>query len=184
MLVRSSTAGLLAAMALSLSPDPTSYFTLESSGAIRLAVRSEEARYGMVPETVNRRPVLAISLGATSADGSLSLFTYGDEEIRPGRYRVSSALLEQRTAERWFHPCLVVGAVEHPLGFFHGETGWVTITASEQGRISGEFEIRARGFLASNPDDEEQWVTVQGTFTAAGDSTVVSSASLTPLVIQ
>ena len=172
MLARSSTVGLLATIALSLPADPAApYFTLESTGAVRLAVTSDEARYGIIPEAVNQRPVLGISLGATRADGVLLLYTYADEVLRPGRYPVGSSLPEQHFAGRRFHPCFVAGTPERPLGFFHGESGWVTITAAEAGRISGEFEIRARGFLAADMTDEDQWVTLRGTFSAEGDST-------------
>jgi len=185
MRARSSAASLLAALALSLLPGPEApSYILESTGAIRILLGGDEASFGLLPEPVNGRPVINISLGPTQGEGALWLFAYADEVLRPGRFQVANWLPEQPFAGRYFHPCFVAGTVASPRGFFHGETGWVTITASEQGRISGEFQIRARGFLASNPDDEEQWVTVQGTFTAAGDSTVVSSASLTPLVIQ
>jgi hypothetical protein len=175
MLARSSAVGLLATIALSLPPDPPApYFTLESTGAVRVAVTSEEARYGIIPEAVNQRPVLGISLGATRANGVLLLYTYADEVLRPGRYPVGSSLPEQPFAGRRFHPCFVAGTAERPLGFFHGESGWVTITAAEAGRISGEFEIQARGFLAAETTDEDQWVTVRGTFSAEGDSTVAA----------
>ena len=175
MLARSSAVGLLATMALSLPGDtPVPYFTLQSSGAVRLAVSSDEARYGISPESVNQRPVLAISLGATRAAGAVLLYTYGDEVLRPGRYPVGSSLPEQRSAGRQFHPCFVAGSVERPQGFFHGESGWVTITAAEAGRITGEFEIRARGFLAADTTNEDQWVTVRGTFSAEGDRTAVA----------
>jgi hypothetical protein len=184
MLARSSTVGLLAMTALALSADPAPYFSLESSGAVRLAITSDEARYGLVPPTANERPVLAISLGATRAAGSLLLYTYGDEVIRPGRYPVASSLPEDPTAERHFHPCLVIGTVQSPKGFFHGESGWVTVTAVEAGRISGEFEIQARGFLAADTTDEDQWVTVRGSFSAEGDSTVASAVSSSSLVAQ
>jgi len=69
MLARSSTVGLLATIALSLAADPVPSFTLQSSGALSLAVASDDARYGIVPGSVNQRPVLAISLGATRAQG-------------------------------------------------------------------------------------------------------------------
>jgi hypothetical protein len=176
MLARSSTVGLLATIALSLPADPVAApsFTLESSGALSLAVTSDEAQYGIVPNSVNHRPVLAISLGATRGDGALLLYTYADEVLRPGRYPVGPSLPEQRFAGRQFHPSFVAGSMERPLGYFHGESGWVTITATEAGRISGEFEIRARGFLAADMTDEDQWVTVQGTFSAEGDSTVTA----------
>ena len=175
MRARSSMVSLLATMALSQSADPLPYFTLESSGAVSLAVTSGEARYGIVPDPRGGRPVLSISLGATKAEGSLSLFTDGEAALRPGRYRVSSSLPEQPTAERWFHPCFVAGTVERPRGFFHGESGWVTITSVEQGRITGEYQIRARGFLAPDLADENQWVTIRGTFSAEGESETASA---------
>ena len=50
----------------------------------------------------------------------------------------------------------------------------MTITAVEAGRISGEYEMRARGFLASDTTDEDQWVTIRGRFSADGDSTITA----------
>lgn len=174
MLARSYAVGLLAAVALPLSDDPAPYFNLESSGAVQLAVTSDEARYGLIPESVNGRPVIAISLGATRGEAALVLYTYADEPLRPGRYPTASSLPEQPSAGRWFHPCFMPGTVERPLGFFHGESGWVTITAAEAGRISGKFEIQARGFLAAATTNENEWVTVRGKFSAEGDSTVAA----------
>jgi hypothetical protein len=178
MLARSSTVGLLAALALPLSRAPAPHYTLESTGAVRLSVTSDEAQYGLVPESVNGRRVIAISLGATKGDAALVLYTYADEPLRAGRYPIASSLPEQPFAGRRFHPCFVPGTVERPLGFFHGESGWVTITAAESGRISGEFDIQARGFLATGPADEDQQVTLRGRFTAEGDSTVAASQAV------
>jgi hypothetical protein len=70
------------------------------------------------------------------------------------------------------------GSVERPLGWYHGESGWVTITEAGPNRMSGTFEVRARGFTAADPLDEEQWVTVQGSFDAAGDSTIASITAI------
>jgi len=115
MRAHSPVVGLLAIIAL-FQPDPLPYFTLESSGAVSLAVTSGEARYGIMPDPRGGRSVLSISLGASTAAGSLSLFTDGEAALRPGRYRVSSSLPEQPTGERWFHPCFVAGTVERPRG--------------------------------------------------------------------
>lgn len=178
MRARSSTVGLLTTLAFSLPADSAPRFTLESTGALRMAVTSEEARFSLVPEPVHGRPVIGISLGATQGDGALLLYTYADEALRPGRYPVGPALPEDPSAGRRFHPCFVAGTVERPLGFFHGEIGWVTITAVEGGRISGEYEMRARGFLASDMEDEDQWVTIRGTFDAEGDGTITGVRSV------
>jgi hypothetical protein len=174
MRARSSTAGLLAILTLPLPADTAPYFTLESTGALRLEVTSGEARVGLMRDPSNGHPVMEISLGATSGDAALMLFTYADEALGPGRYPVGSELPEDPSAGRRFHPCFIAGTVERPVGFFHGEVGWVTITAVEGGRILGEYEIQARGFLASDTDDENQWVTIRGRFGAEGDSTVAA----------
>jgi hypothetical protein len=183
MLARSSTVGLAAAIALWFGLYPTAgYFTLESSGAIHVAAVGDEARYGMVHELVNHRPVMAISLGATRATGSLSLYTYGDEVLRPGRYPIVSSLSQGRPAAREFHAAFVAGSPERPLGAFTGQSGWVTITDADAGRISGEFDIRARGFLAAGSQDEDRLVTVQGSFIAEGDSTELTRGAVSAVM--
>jgi hypothetical protein len=168
---RSSLFGLIATVAVSLPSHPAPSYTLEAEGALRLASSGQEARYGLMRDPSNGRAILEISLGATQGEAALSLFTYADSELRPGRYPVAMSLPEGPSAGRRFHPCFVAGTVQRPVGFFHGETGWVAITGVGGGRITGEYEIRARGYLASNMDDENQWVTLRGTFVAAGDST-------------
>jgi hypothetical protein len=177
MRARSSAAGLLAALALSLpAPPDAPYYTLESSGAIGLVLSGSEATYSLLSEPVNGRPVINISLGPTQGEGALWLFAYADE-VRPGRFQVANWLPEQPFAGRYFHPCFVAGTVASPRGFFHGQTGWVTITSVEGGRISGEFEMRASGFLAEDTSDEDQWVTLRGRFSVTGDSTVAADQS-------
>ena len=92
--------------------------------------------------------VLGITLGASQGDVAVMLYTFADSALRPGKYPVASSLPEDRAAGRWFHPCVIAGTVERPVGFFHGESGWVSITAVEVGKISGEYEIRARDWDA------------------------------------
>jgi hypothetical protein len=178
MRARSWTVGLLATLALPLPADPAPYFTLESTGALTLALTSAEARFGLMRDPDKGRPILALSLGAERGEAALLLFTYADEPLRPGRYPVASSLPQQPFAGRRFHPCFIAGSVERPRGFFHGEIGWVTITAIEGGRISGAYEMRARGFIASDPKDEDRWVTIRGTFGADGDSAVARALAV------
>jgi hypothetical protein len=63
---------------------------------------------------------------------------------------------------------------------FHGDSGWVMITRAEAGRIAGEFELQARGFLGADVGDESQRVTVRGRFEARGDSTISAIESVSP----
>ena len=178
MRARTSAASLLAALALSLPPRPEApSYAMESTGAIRLVLSGDEASYGLLPEPLNGRPVINISLGPTQGEGALWLFAYADEVLRPGRFQAANGLPEQPFAGRSFHPCFVAGTVASPRGFFHGESGWVTITSVEDGRISGEFEIRARGFLAEDMSDEDRWVTLRGRFSVTGDSTIAANQS-------
>jgi hypothetical protein len=163
--------GMLAATALSL-PSDTPCFTFDASGAVSLSVTSDEASYGLIPERVNEARVLAISLGATRAQGSLTLYTQGDHPPRPGRYPVHFSWDEQADGGPMFHACFIAGTPERPLGYFHGESGWVTIDRVQAGQISGEFELQARGSLAADMNDEDQWVTVRGSFVAERDSTI------------
>jgi hypothetical protein len=172
----SSLLGLVATLAVSLPSYPASSYTLEATGALRLASSGQEAGYGVMRDPSNGRAILHISLGATQGEAALSLFTYADSDLVPGRYPVAMSLPEDPSAGRWFHPCFSAGTVERPVGFFHGETGWVTITSVGDGQITGEYEIGARGYLASNMDDENQRVTLRGTFVAAGDSTAAAMA--------
>ena len=178
MYARSSTLAILAAMALVLPAIPAPRFTLGTTGAITLNVAGYEARYGVVPSSVNGRPLLTVSLGATNARGSLMLSVPGDRVPATGRYPIRSSWNDEGIEQHAFHAGLVAGSPEHPLGWFHGESGWVTITDAAEGLMSGQFEIRARGFMSAHPDDENRWVTVRGTFHAHGDSTIATIASL------
>jgi hypothetical protein len=171
MFARSSVLGLLAVSLLSLSSDGPPSFSLKATGAVRLAVASDEASYGLTPERIRGRPVLAISLGAYRGEGSLSLFTQGSELPKTGRYPVLADWPDEFDGDRMFHACFIAGTVTRPVGAFHGESGWVNITSVEDGRIAGEFELRARGMLAADIANEDVWVTVRGSFVAAGDST-------------
>lgn len=112
-----------------------------------------------------------ISLGATAAAGALQLTMPGDGPPAPGRYPIRSSW-DQLSETTSFHASFMPGSVERPLGWYHGELGWVTITESGPGRVSGIFEMEARGYSAADPLDEERWVTVRGSFAAEGDRTL------------
>jgi hypothetical protein len=183
MFARSPVLALSAVMVLGLpsATESRAPFTLGATGAVNLSVTGDEARYGLVVPGVDGVPLLSISLGATSTAGALTLSRMGPDEPSPGRYQVRS--WEERTGDPMeFQALFVAGSVERPVGVFHGESGTVTILRSGAGRIHGAFEIRARGFLAANMEDEDQWVTVRGTFEAQGDSTVAQVQSISSAV--
>jgi hypothetical protein len=156
----------LTAIALAFPVNHGPRFTLGATGAITMNVAGDEARYGVVPAEVAGHPRVTISLGATRAAGALLLSVRGDRVPETGRYPIGT-----------FEVYFAAGSPERPLGWFHGESGWVTIAEAEAERVSGEFEIRARGFTTDDPDNENQWVTLRGKFEAHGDSTVATVAS-------
>ena len=179
MFTRFSILGLAAALAAAPSPSPFPFpgpgpaFSLASTGALRQSVSGTEAHFSISPDLVEGKRELAIALGPKEGDGAIWLFTGADEPLRPGLYPVVYHWTEHGTgAAREFHACYMPGSAGHPLGMFHSESGWLTITESEPGRIAGTFELQARGFLAANEKDENQWVTVRGTFVAEEDRAV------------
>ena len=176
MYARSAAAlGILAAIAFALPAASTPGFTLHSTGAYRLRTAGDEARFGVVP--TGGHPVLTVSLGATSARGAVLLTRQGGRLPAPGRYPIRSAWDESGRDTAAFHGSFIAGTVEQPVGWFHGEAGWVTITNAEEGRIAGEFEIRAQGFLSADQTDEDRWVTVRGSFDAEGEGTAAKMAA-------
>lgn len=180
MLARSSTAGLFAVALLALPADHAApSYTLESTGALAVSSSGPEASFGRVPESPHERPAISITLGAPTGQAVLALYTYADIPLTPGRYPVAMELPDDPATPLRFHPCFIVGTPEHPRGFFHGETGWVTVTDVGPGWIAGEFEIEAQGFLAENDRDESRRVTIRGRFGAKGDSTVALVAMST-----
>jgi hypothetical protein len=178
MYFRTATLGTLAAAAVALAWRSAPTYTLQSTGAVTLHANGSEARFSVVPQAVRGRPILIVSLGATASAGALQLTVAGDRPPAPGRYPIRSSWDELATDSTSFHASFMPGSVERPLGWYHGESGWVTITEAGPNRMSGTFEVRARGFTAADPLDEEQWVTVQGSFDAAGDSTIASITAI------
>jgi hypothetical protein len=178
MYARTSALGILAALAAGLSVPSAPTFTLRSTGAVRLHATGEEARYGVVPDAVRGRPIVLVTLGATGSAGALQLIRLGDRIPAPGRYAIRSSWDGTESDTASFHASFMPGPAEQPLGWFHGESGWVTIAGAPEGRVAGAFEIRARGFPADDTDDEDRWVTVRGSFEAEGDGTVATIAAV------
>jgi len=168
MYVRSIAAGCVAAIALNLPAFLVPRFTLDATGAVRLDAVGHDARYGVI--TDDGTSILTVSLGATGGISALQLRMPGVGLPAEGRYPIHSTWNDRVTGNA-FQAFFAAGSPEHPLGWFHGESGTVTITQAANGRLSGSFEILARGYLAADKIEEESWVTVKGSFEAEGDST-------------
>jgi hypothetical protein len=176
MYARSTTLGILSAMALAFHAQRAPRFTLDTTGAVSLRATGREARYGTITPDPLGPPLLSISIGPAALGSVLQLAVPGGWVPAPGRYPIRSTWSDPAIAPG-FHASFAAGSAEHPLGWFHGELGTVTITRADSGRLSGRFEIRARGFLSADPDDEDRWITVTGSFEAEGDTTTTIAAA-------
>lgn len=173
------TFGTWAATVLFLPAATKPFFYLGARGAVNLVVQSDEASYGLTKGEEGRR--LTIMLGVTRSQGALALSLVGSQNARVGKYRVRPS--GRRVSEKpQFQALFVPGAPNRALGAFRAESGSVTITRAEAGWIAGKFGIEARGFVAGQPDAENQRVTVRGRFEAQGDSTLVPQHSASPHV--
>ena len=163
---------LASAVALNLPVYLVPRFTLETTGAVHLTADGHDARYGVIGDST-----LTVSLGATGPASALQLRMPSAALPAEGRYPISSSWDKPATGPA-FHAFFAAGPIERPLGWFHGESGTVTITRTTEGRLSGSFEIRARGFLTSDTSEQEHWVTVTGSFDARRNSTATTIAAV------
>jgi len=174
MYVRSITAGALCALVLNLPVHLGPRFTLDTAGAVQLTAAGRDARYGVIGDESSS--ILTVSLGATGPASSLQLRMPGAGLPAEGRYPIASSW-DGPATQPAFHAFFAAGSPERPLGWFHGESGTVTITRAINGQLSGSFEIRARGFLTADISEQEHWITVTGSFEAQGDSTAAAIAA-------
>ena len=163
---------LASAVALNVPLHLTPRFTFETTGAVHLTADGRDARYGVIGDST-----LTVSLGATGTASALQLRMPGAGLPGEGRYPIASSW-DKPAAAPAFHAFFAAGPVERPLGWFHGESGTVTITRAVDGKLSGSFEIRARGFLTADTSEQEHWVRVTGRFDAKSDSTATTIAAV------
>jgi hypothetical protein len=171
---RSIAYAVASAIALNLPVYLTPRFTLQTTGAVQLTAGGHDARYGVI--TDEGSSTLTVSLGATGPASALQLRMPGVGLPAEGSYPIRSSWDKPATGAA-FHAFLAAGPPERPLGWFHGESGTVTITRAADGKLSGSFEIQARGFLTADTSEQEHLVTVTGSFEARSDSTVTTVAA-------
>jgi hypothetical protein len=107
----------------------------------------------------------SLELGAYSDNGAVVFSRVSAERPRAGTYRVTAFAPGAEKADE-FHAMISLGSVAAPLGAFRAVSGTVTILQSTGDRIVGRYEVRAVGFLASDPENEGREITVRGGFSA------------------
>lgn len=119
----------------------------------------------------------SLELGAYSEDGAVVFSRVSSERPRVGTYKVA-AFKGGAEQDGEFHALVSLGSVTAPMGSFRAMSGAVTITQSSAKRVVGHYEVKAIGFLASEPDNEDRIITVRGGFSAE-PSTMASRYSAT-----
>lgn len=157
-------------------------FALSATGGLAAAA-SGTAEFGVVRGA--ETSFFSISLGAEYANGSVVLSRGSAEMPAAGTYAITGWEARDRDAQAGtFQALFVAGTPAQPQGVFHGYAGKVRITETRPGRISGTFTMKARGFLAANPDRDGVEVVVHGSFTAYGDQTVAMVTDILPAAAQ
>jgi hypothetical protein len=174
MYVRAITLAAASALALNMPTYLAPRFTLETTGAVQVIAGGHDAWYGVIGDEGSS--MLTVSLGATGSGSALQLRIPATGLPAEGRYPIRSSWDKGATTPA-FNAFLAAGSAERPLGWFHGESGTVTITRAADGQLAGSFEIEARGFLTADTTEQEHWVTVKGSFKAQGDSTATTIAA-------
>ncbi|HWA17181.1 MAG TPA: hypothetical protein VG817_12150 [Gemmatimonadales bacterium] len=107
----------------------------------------------------------SLELGAYSEDGAVVFSRVSSARPEVGTYKVSP-FTNGPEKDSEFHALVSLGSVQMPAGVFRAVSGTVTITQSTENRVAGHYEVKAIGFLASQPELEDRVITVRGGFTA------------------
>ncbi len=134
-----------------------SSFSAVMTGDVAAAARGE-AEFGLVPAGPGAAPTMSVSLGARSGSGAVVFTRAGSPDLLPGVYQVS----EQGSVRA----LVVTGTPTKPTGVFRAQQGVLTITQTSDKSITGEFQLEATGFRASEPMEEDRRVSISGKFTA------------------
>ena len=135
-----------------------SSFNASVFGAVTAAA-SGTAVYGRVRGD-ERSPAFTISLGGAEAGPSI-LFTRQGGPLTPGTYPITD-----EDSPAGVRALVMTGSAHRPDGVFRADSGVLTVTAATDSSLSGEFRLRAGGFVADAPADEGRRITASGRFDA------------------
>lgn len=152
-------------------------FALSSTGAIAISATGS-AEFGIVAGADG--PFFSMSLGSAHASGAVVLSRGVAAIPVAGNYAITGWDRRDNTGrDQTIQAVFFAGSPTQPLGVFAGYAGKVRISETRPGRIDGTFTIKARGFLATDPDRDNLEVVIHGTFTAWGEQTVAVTTSVT-----
>jgi len=146
---------LMTGVALPPTVHAPSYYTARLSGAVA-NIMSGSAEFGR-PQGQNGDRPFVITLGAHGEQGAVVFTKWDGLRPGPGKYRISP-----EPSGDGIQALVVTGTPEHPTGVFRGRRGTLTITSSDQQRITGRFSMDAEGYLASDPENEDRALVIEG----------------------
>jgi len=103
----------------------------------------------------------SLELGNRSGEGAVLFATEGAAPVAPGRYTV-----DDRPGRGALHALVFTGTPSAPTGVYRVQGGVLTVRSIEAGQIEGSFELRALGFTAERPQQDDQVISVAGSFMA------------------
>lgn len=144
-----------------LAPTEASSFLAELHGDLHASPRGM-ARFGAVEGPAGAPTMFTLSLGADGASGSVLFTRTNGGSLTPGTYAVSG----RDDGSDEIRALVMTGTATRPTGVFRGQSGYLIVTSATDNVIRGRFQVEARGFLASDPEDESRPMKATGMFTA------------------
>ena len=160
--MRSISLGSLVLLSLAaFTSSSTSSFAGIVTGGLRAEMHGD-ATFGLVNGRGMAPSVFTLSLGANGADGSILFTRTNGMRLVPGTYTITG----EDNGPDGLRVLVMTGSAEHPTGVFRGQTGTLTVTSVTDNVIRGNYRVRATGFVASDPADEDRQIVASGGFTA------------------
>jgi hypothetical protein len=146
---------------------PSSHFAHISGAAV-----TDVAGHAVFGQVIGSCVVVAhcpgsfsLELGAYSEEGAVVFSRVSSVRPETGTYRVLP-FQNGPEGDTEFHALVSLGSMTMSTGVFRAVSGTVTITQSSEYRVVGHYEVKAIGFLAAQPENEDRVITVRGGFTA------------------
>ena len=143
------------------APDNSASFSAVLTGVVKTTI-SGDARFGLVRGRPSAPDVFSLALGADGPRGAVLFTRPTGSGLHVGSYRVAEAGAEGGELQA----LVVLGSANHPEGVFRATSGTLTISSISDVEVTGLFSVDADGFLASAPDQDNQPISVSGSFIA------------------
>ncbi len=103
----------------------------------------------------------SLELGRGNQEGAVVFATEGAGPEAPGRYLVNDEPMSGS-----IHALVITGSATAPTGVYRAQSGTLTVRAVGDNELEGSFELDALGFRADDPEQDQQSISVTGSFLA------------------